>query len=98
MQRLIDAGKLLDANKVQLVNAKDVVFILLALYTTKKLRKDRAGMGAIGDAIQELKDLPTMTAVPVEWLREKMREPQMTTGNPFGFVLAEWLDEQEARK
>ena len=41
--------------------------------------------------------MPAADAMPMEWLREKMREPQMTTGNPFGFVLAEWLDEQEAR-
>lgn len=49
------------------------------------------------DALNIVDELPAVDAVPVEWLREKMREPQMTTGNPFGFVLAEWLDEQEAR-
>lgn len=37
--------------------------------------------------------IPAVEAVPVEWLREKMLRPQMTDGNPFGFVLAEWLDE-----
>ncbi len=45
----------------------------------------------------DITDAPTIDAIPVEWLREKMREPQMTDGNPFGFVLDEWLDEQEAR-
>ena len=40
---------------------------------------------------------PIVAAIPVEWLREKMQKPQMTDGNPFGFVLAEWLEEQEAR-
>lgn len=40
---------------------------------------------------------PTVDAIPVEWLREKMQKPQMTCVNPFGYVLAEWLDEQEAR-
>lgn len=37
---------------------------------------------------------PTIYAIPVEWLREKMHKLQMTDGNPFGFVLAEWLKEQ----
>lgn len=38
--------------------------------------------------------VPTVEAVPLEWLREKMQRPQMTCVNPFGFVLAEWLEEQ----
>ena len=37
---------------------------------------------------------PTVEAVSLEWLREKMQRPQMTCVNPFGFVLAEWLEEQ----
>ena len=41
---------------------------------------------------------PTIDAIPVEWLREMMHKPQMTRGNPFGFVLAEWLEEQEVDK
>jgi hypothetical protein len=44
-----------------------------------------------------IENAPTVDAIPVEWLREKMLRPQMTDGNPFGFVLAEWLEEQEAR-
>lgn len=40
---------------------------------------------------------PTVDAIPVEWMREKMQKPQMTCANPFGYVLAEWLEEQEAR-
>jgi hypothetical protein len=40
---------------------------------------------------------PTIDAIPVEWMREKMQKPQMTCANPFGYVLAEWLEEQEAR-
>lgn len=39
----------------------------------------------------------TIDAIPVEWMREKMQKPQMTCANPFGYVLAEWLEEQEAR-
>lgn len=38
--------------------------------------------------------VPTVEAVPLKWLREKMQRPQMTCVNPFGFVLAEWLEEQ----
>lgn len=39
----------------------------------------------------------TIPAIPVEWLREKMQKPQTTCVNPFGFVLDEWLEEQDAR-
>lgn len=49
------------------------------------------------DAVKVVENAPTIDAIPVEWLREKMLMPQMTDGNPFGFVLAEWLEEQEAR-
>ena len=54
----------------------------------------------IGDTIEYFLDediAPTIPAIPVEWLREKMQKPQTTCANPFGFVLAEWLEEQEAR-
>jgi hypothetical protein len=44
-----------------------------------------------------LNGLPAVDAAPVEWLREKMQKPQITCANPFGFVLAEWLEEQEER-
>ena len=37
---------------------------------------------------------PTVEAVPLEWLNDKMQKPQMTCDNPFGFVLAEWIEEQ----
>ena len=49
------------------------------------------------DALPIIDAAPTIDAIPVEWMREKMMRPQMTDGNPFGFVLAEWLEEQEAR-
>ena len=49
------------------------------------------------ETVRELiKGATTVEAISVEWMREKMQGPQMTEGNPFGFVLAEWLDEQEA--
>ena len=38
-------------------------------------------------------DAPTIDAIPVEWLKDKMQKPQTTCMNPFGFVLAEWLEE-----
>lgn len=41
-----------------------------------------------------LEDAPTIPAIPLEWLNEKMQKPQITCDNPFGFVLAEWLEEQ----
>lgn len=44
-----------------------------------------------------IKGAPTVDAVPVEWLKERMQKPQTTCANPFGFVLTEWLEEQEAR-
>ena len=38
---------------------------------------------------------PTVEAIPLEWLNDKMQKPQITCDNPFGFVLAEWLEEQK---
>ena len=37
---------------------------------------------------------PTVEAIPLEWINDKMQKPQITCDNPFGFVLAEWLEEQ----
>ena len=48
-------------------------------------------------AMRIIANMPTVDAIPVEWLKDKMQKPQMTDGNPFGFVLAEWLEEQEAK-
>lgn len=50
-----------------------------------------------GDIEHKIDEQPTIDAIPVEWLQEKMQKPQTTCANPFGFVLAEWLEEQEAR-
>ena len=53
-------------------------------------------------AIRDIKALisvmPTIDAIPVEWLRDKMQKSCATDANPFGYVLAEWLEEQEARQ
>jgi len=40
---------------------------------------------------------PTIDAIPVEWLREKMKIPTMTCANPFDYVFCEWMNEQEAQ-
>lgn len=79
--KLIDADKLLYA--VQ--GAIDVM--------------DAHGMDTVGATSLKaiIKCVPAVDAIPVEWLREMMHKPQMTCGNPFGFVLTEWLEEQEAR-
>ena len=37
---------------------------------------------------------PIVNAIPLEWINDKMQKPQITCRNPFGFVLAEWLEEQ----
>ena len=44
-----------------------------------------------------LANAPTIDAIPLEWLRDKMQKPRVTVANPFGYVLAEWLEEQEGR-
>lgn len=44
-----------------------------------------------------LENQPTIAAITVEWMKDKMQKPQTTCMNPFGFVLAEWLEEQEAQ-
>ena len=48
-------------------------------------------------ALEKIRDAPTIDAIPVEWMKDKMQKPQTTCMNPFGFVLAEWLEEQGAR-
>ena len=35
---------------------------------------------------------PTIDAIPVEWLREKMKTPTMTCANPFDYVFCEWMN------
>ena len=36
---------------------------------------------------------PTIDAIPVEWLREKMQKPLITSANPFDYVLEAWEQE-----
>ena len=33
---------------------------------------------------------PAVEAIPVEWLREKMKKPLITSANPFDYVLDAW--------
>lgn len=47
-----------------------------------------------GDVMDIIDEAETVEAVPVEWMNEKMQNPQVTCVNPFGFVLAEWLEER----
>ena len=42
-----------------------------------------------------LHEVPAVDAIPVAWLREKMKIPCMTCANPFDYVLLAWRDEQE---
>ena len=51
-------------------------------------------------AMEEAKDvlsmLPSVDAIPMEWLRGKMTKYYSLPLNPFAWVLREWLEEQEA--
>ena len=48
-------------------------------------------------AMQRLAEAPTIDAIPVGWLREKMKTPTMTCANPFDYVFCEWMNEQGAK-
>ena len=37
--------------------------------------------------------IPAVDAITVEWLREKMKKPMITSANPFDYVLDEWEQE-----
>ena len=60
----------------------------------------------IGDTIEYFLDediAPTIYAIPIEWLREKIKEHTDEEGwqdylaNSFGLCIEEWQKEQEAR-
>lgn len=59
--------------------------------------RNKAYGKGVRDAMKDVEDAPTIDAIPVDWLKDKMQKPQTTCMNPFGFVLAEWLEEQGAR-
>lgn len=42
------------------------------------------------DAVKVVENAPTIDAIPVEWLREKMQKPLITSANPFDYVLEAW--------
>ena len=45
----------------------------------------------IKEAIKSQLDMaPAVDAIPVEWLREKMKRPLITSANPFDYVLDAW--------
>ena len=82
-QRLIDANALMETYKGWLPQL-----------TAEEDAGDRNG---VETCIAVLEDAPTIDAIPVEWLHEKMQEPLMTSSNPFVYVMAEWEKEQEAQ-
>lgn len=53
--------------------------------------------GGCGICSMYVDDAPTIDAIPVVWLREKMKTPIMTCANPFDYVFCEWMNEQEAQ-
>lgn len=54
------------------------------------------------DAVKVVENAPTIDAIPVEWLREKIKEHTDEEGwqdylaNSFGLCIEEWQKEQEA--
>lgn len=63
----------------------------------KTFARSDAQKSLMGRVMYNTMNAPTIDAIPVEWLRMrgKMYKPQINCDNPFGYVLAEWLDEQE---
>ena len=57
---------------------------------------DPAGTFSYCDRIMATIDKqPTIDAIPVEWLLQNAQQPTTTTGNPYGFVIDAWREEQE---
>lgn len=56
-----------------------------------------------GDIEHKINEMPTIDAISVEWLREKIKEHTDEEGwqdylaNSFGLCIEEWQKEQEAR-
>lgn len=42
-----------------------------------------------------VQEAPTVAAIPLDWLLDRMQKPVATCSNPFGFVLEEWLEAQK---
>lgn len=87
MSRVIDA----DALKEQIESHVVSVSVCLSVdehYGKVTMREE---------CLQDIADAPTIDAIPVEWLRDKMQKSRATDANPFGYVLAEWHKEQEAQ-
>lgn len=64
-----------------------------------KVPGNRWSTKTLGEALDKI---GTIDAIPVEWLLQKSKQPLTTDGNPFEYVLLEWLMEwlmeQEAKK
>lgn len=66
---------------------------------TKLISKD----WTIDDLVATIEYAPTIPSIPIEWLREKIKEHTDEEGwqdylaNSFGLCIEEWQKEQEAR-
>lgn len=79
------------------VDADDLL-LRLDKRMTYEAGRNHAYLKGVRDAMKEIDAARTVDAIPVEWLRDKMQKSLTTDANPFGYVLAEWLDEQGARQ
>jgi hypothetical protein len=52
--------------------------------------RNKAYGKGVRDAMNDVDSAPTIDAIPVEWLREKMQKPLITSANPFDYVLEAW--------
>lgn len=82
---------------MRLIDADDIL-LRLDKRMTYEAARNHTYLKGIRDAMKEIDAARTVDAIPVEWLRDKMQKSCATDANPFGYVLAEWLEEQEARQ
>ena len=93
MERLIDA---------------DALFAVVKghhdLYKGATNPADKARRDECLQVMCDINDAPTIDAIPVAWLREKIKEHTDEEGwqdylaNSFGLCIEEWQKEQEAQK
>lgn len=55
--------------------------------------RNKAYGKGVRDAMNDVDSAPTIDAIPVEWLQEKMKRPLITSANPFDYVLEAWEQE-----
>ena len=87
MARLIDADR----------------FECIGFQATGEQRYDDGFADGLMFMAERIDSAPTVDAIPVEWLREKIKEHTNDDGwqdylaNSFGLCIEEWKKEQEAR-